>query len=449
MAATRGLIQPYLFFKNFANAAVYVPHRAYARRLHRNPIKIYPSEEIASPKKFSEKQIAVNDDLANSRKYEIASKIRKASEPTSHGIKTFQTPSPEQEVKEKKSFKKPDLKIISEKLTAERKLGSYMQMVKSSKARKANKKILLEGERLIGDALKSGLNAEALFCSKPELIDSLPTQISSSTKVYQVNYNKIQLWSELSTSPGIIGIFDLEKIENNHTVNPGCIPLTLLCDNVKDPGNMGSLLRCAAAVGCDQFITTKGCVDVWDSKVLRSAVGAHFRINKTLDVEWNSMCNYVPEDATIILADSSAIDPKKIIDQEQLAKLLVKAEEANQNSISLEKDDEGNIHKTDTSYNDTNLLQVYRHLPLPSAPYDQMKLRDTRKVFLVIGGETHGISPSAYKLAHDLGGIKVYIPMENGVDSLNAGVACGVLAFEIRRQLQMIHSQRSVMESVV
>lgn len=149
-------------------------------------------------------------------------------------------------------------------------------------------------------------------------------------------------------------------------------------------------------------------MDVWDSKVLRSAVGAHFRINKALDVEWNSMCNYVPEDATIILADSSAIDPKKIIDQEQLAKLLVKAEEANQNSISLEKDDEGNIHKTDTSYNDTNLLQVYRHLPLPSAPYDQMKLRDTRKVFLVIGGETHGISPSAYKLAHDLGGIKVF-----------------------------------------
>ena len=60
------------------------------------------------------------------------------------------------------------------------------------------------------------------------------------------------------TSLLILGIFDLEKIENNHTVNPGCIPLTLLCDNVKDPGNMGSLLRCAAAVGCDQFITTKG-----------------------------------------------------------------------------------------------------------------------------------------------------------------------------------------------
>ena len=82
-----------------------------------------------------------------------------------------------------------------------------MQMVKSSKARKINKKILLEGERLIGDALKCGLTAEALFFSKQELIDSLPTQISSATKVYQVNHNKIQLWSELTTSPGILGQF--------------------------------------------------------------------------------------------------------------------------------------------------------------------------------------------------------------------------------------------------
>ena len=148
-------------------------------------------------------------------------------------------------------------------------------------------------------------------------------------------------------------------------------------------------------------------MDVWDSKVLRSAVGAHFRINKVLDVEWNSMSNYIPEDATIILADSSTIDEKKTIDSNHLTKLLMKAEEASQNSMSLEKDDEGNVRRIDTSYNDESLLRVYRHLPLPSSPYDQMKLKVASKVFLVIGGEAHGISSSAYKLAHDLGGIKV------------------------------------------
>lgn len=82
-----------------------------------------------------------------------------------------------------------------------------MLMVKSSKARKINKKILLEGERLIGDALKSGITAEALFYSRRELIDSLPTPIRPPTKVYEIDHNKIQLWSELTTSPGIMGEF--------------------------------------------------------------------------------------------------------------------------------------------------------------------------------------------------------------------------------------------------
>ena len=84
-----------------------------------------------------------------------------------------------------------------------------MQMVKSCKARKAHGKIMLEGERLIGDAIKAGITAEALFCSRKELIESLPRQMSPSTPVYLVNYNKIQLWSELTTSPGIMGNFFL------------------------------------------------------------------------------------------------------------------------------------------------------------------------------------------------------------------------------------------------
>lgn len=146
---------------------------------------------------------------------------------------------------------------------------------------------------------------------------------------------------------------------------------------------------------------------MWDSKVLRSAVGAHFRINKVLDIEWNSMCNYIPEDATIILADSSTVDPKKTVDHDHLVKQLIKAEEASHNSISLQKDDEGKVLKIDTAYDDVDLLRVYRHLPLPSSSYDQMNLKVTSKIFLVIGGETHGISSSAYKLAHNLGGIKV------------------------------------------
>ena len=41
---------------------------------------------------------------------------------------------------------------------------------------------------------------------------------------------------------------------------PHHIPLTIICDNIRDPGNMGTIIRCAAAVGCKALITTPGTV---------------------------------------------------------------------------------------------------------------------------------------------------------------------------------------------
>lgn len=80
-----------------------------------------------------------------------------------------------------------------------------MQNTKSQKARKACGLIFLEGERLISDAIRSGLKAKALFVSKPELLAKLNLPKNFSTELYQVPYEKIQLWSELVTSPGLIG----------------------------------------------------------------------------------------------------------------------------------------------------------------------------------------------------------------------------------------------------
>ena len=82
-----------------------------------------------------------------------------------------------------------------------------MVLVKSTKARKASGKILLEGERLLSDALTAGAKADSIFFSRPELLHRLPLTLQhcSDVKLYQVNYNQIQLWSELTTSPGIVG----------------------------------------------------------------------------------------------------------------------------------------------------------------------------------------------------------------------------------------------------
>lgn len=80
-----------------------------------------------------------------------------------------------------------------------------MQNVKSSRARKASGTFFLEGERLIADALKALVPAEAIFFSDYKLLANLPLKRHRNTELYQINHDKIQLWSDLTTSPGIIG----------------------------------------------------------------------------------------------------------------------------------------------------------------------------------------------------------------------------------------------------
>jgi tRNA G18 (ribose-2'-O)-methylase SpoU len=81
------------------------------------------------------------------------------------------------------------------------------------------------------------------------------------------------------------------------------LPITVICDNVRDPGNLGSIIRTCAAVGCDRLIAIKGCVDTWDPKVIRSGMGAHFRLPMINDVGWETIINHIPENSKIYLAD--------------------------------------------------------------------------------------------------------------------------------------------------
>lgn len=53
----------------------------------------------------------------------------------------------------------------------------------------------------------------------------------------------------------------------------------LLLDGVQDPGNVGSILRTAAAAGVDQVLLASGCADVWSPKTLRAGMGAQVVLN--------------------------------------------------------------------------------------------------------------------------------------------------------------------------
>lgn len=78
-----------------------------------------------------------------------------------------------------------------------------MVNVKTRNRREKNNSMLLEGFRLIKDAIQAGVKPEAIFFSR--LSDILPLSLSKEIKLYKVPYRTIQLWSNLTTSPGIFG----------------------------------------------------------------------------------------------------------------------------------------------------------------------------------------------------------------------------------------------------
>ena len=80
----------------------------------------------------------------------------------------------------------------------------------------------------------------------------------------------------------------------NHSLNMHLF--VLLCA-------LGTLVRICAAAGCQSFITSTGCVDLWDPKVLRCAAGGHFYVPVHYNLDWDEIETLI-KDKRIFLADN-------------------------------------------------------------------------------------------------------------------------------------------------
>lgn len=77
--------------------------------------------------------------------------------------------------------------------------------------------------------------------------------------------------TELKTPTGILAL-----IETPHAVFGAGSRFALLLEDIQDPGNLGSMIRSAAAAGCDAVFLSQGCADAWSPRVLRAGMGGHF-----------------------------------------------------------------------------------------------------------------------------------------------------------------------------
>ncbi len=203
--------------------------------------------------------------------------------------------------------------------------------------RRAEGAFVVEGVRLVEEAAASGWPCRLVFYTAD--IDErgaalLPVFQAAGAHLEEVAPHVMKAASDTRAPQGLLAVVELQE-------KPLPLPLNLvlILDQVRDPGNLGTILRTAAAAGAQAVFIPPGSTDPYAPKVIRAAMGAHFRLVITTS-DWDQ--------------------------------------------IGLTCQQHG--------------LQVLLAAAAGDSTYTELDLR--RPLALVIGGEAHGAGPQASRLAH-------------------------------------------------
>jgi RNA methyltransferase, TrmH family len=147
----------------------------------------------------------------------------------------------------------------------------------SARDRRKHAETLLDGAHLLGVALVHGQGLSQIVVSEsgrsqPEIANLLA--LCSEDRCIELPDRLFAHVSPVDSPSGILAVIDLPEASCALPVLGTCVVL----DAVQDPGNLGTILRTAAAVGVADVILTPGCAQAWSPRVLRAAMGAHFSL---------------------------------------------------------------------------------------------------------------------------------------------------------------------------
>jgi TrmH family RNA methyltransferase len=161
------------------------------------------------------------------------------------------------------------------------KLLTLARDLKRRKAREKRSLFVAEGIRCVEELLKSKLKIEGALVS-PELISTergaaLLRELSAGrVEVLDVSAKDFESAAETESPQGVLAIAAVPKGLVEGKLDGSRIRVIVL-DGIQDPGNAGTILRTAAALGAAATLALPGTVDLWNAKVVRSSAGAQFR----------------------------------------------------------------------------------------------------------------------------------------------------------------------------
>jgi TrmH family RNA methyltransferase len=168
-----------------------------------------------------------------------------------------------------------------------------------AKERRDAAAFVIEGVRLVEEAIKANWPIQFILFDE-SLSERGKAKIanlkSEGADVEEISTDLMQDLSETEAPQGILAVLSFHQLPTPETLNFVLIP-----DQVRDPGNLGTLLRSAVATGVQAVIIPPNTTDVFAPKVMRSGMGAHFRL-PIHSLTWNEIEKQI-KDLQVYIAD--------------------------------------------------------------------------------------------------------------------------------------------------
>ena len=259
-------------------------------------------------------------------------------------------------------------------------IKKIQKLKKSARFRRQESLFVVEGWKMVEEALSRNMIQKLYVSTKVEneyraklqgfyqrpAVDERP-----GLEQLPVGILSESLFRELSdtiTPQGVMALVKMPHYEREQLMSPS--EAALLClEDIQDPGNLGTMIRTAEGAGMAGVVLSKGCVDLFNPKVVRSTMGALFRVPFYLCENLSTEVEYMKKEGFTMYA----------------AHL------------------QGKCCYTESAYKG--------------------------RVGILIGNEAGGLSEEMASLAD----VKMRIPMEGELESLNAAVSAALLMYEVRR----------------
>lgn len=257
------------------------------------------------------------------------------------------------------------------------------------KYRKEKNLILFEGITLIKEALKRKIKIKTLFYTKDSVIEEFQDE-NASYEIFKISDEIMKKISTTDSLPPLVAISEKPSFEdplhndsqlsllelNSSDKKTG--NLFVFCENIQDPGNLGSIIRTAFSAGATAIYLSHDCADIFNPKTLRASMGTMF-------------CGPVVY--------------KDLTDVREMLK-----------SFSS---------KNQTSY---EIIGTSSHAPIQ---YDEINVNKLKNIILLVGNESKGLREESLKTCT----MNIKIDLENDIESLNVLSATSIILFDLKKKL--------------